>query len=90
MTTKQTYCRIAGVAVDMDHQHGPIVRVICDDMTTVSVYISDETAVVTLPDNKQFGMEVCGPWWEFREGLKDIVENLATEAALKEAVDDGA
>lgn len=43
-----------------DHQHGPIVTVCVDDVR-VSIYLADETGIVTRPAG-QYGIEVNGPW----------------------------
>lgn len=48
------------ISVDVDSQHGPIVRVTHHGMT-VAVYLADETAVVTTKEG-QYGAEVTGPW----------------------------
>ena len=51
-----------------DKQHGPVVRVVVDGLQ-VSVYLADETAVVT-SDEGQYGLQVLGPWPKFRLGLE--------------------
>ena len=59
--------------VAMDHQHGPIVRVTVDD-TIIAVYLADETAVMTNSEG-QAGLEVKGPWQEFKRGIAIWIEN---------------
>lgn len=55
---------------EMDPQHGPIVRVTVDG-TNVAVYLDQETGVVTPPTNRdQYGIEVKGPWWKFRQYIE--------------------
>ena len=58
--------------VEVDQQHGPIVRVIVDG-TITSVYLLDETGVVTTIDDKQCGIEVNGPWSVFKNCIKQIL-----------------
>lgn len=53
--------------VFVDHQHGPAVRVAWGD-TTICLWLMDETAIVTNA-NGQFGIEVSGPWHEFKSAL---------------------
>ena len=54
--------------VDMDPQHGPIVRVTIDDVT-VEVYLAAKTAVLTTETGRQAGIEVPGPWPKFLRSL---------------------
>lgn len=49
----------------MDHQHGPIVTVTVDSRR-ISIYLMHETGTVTRDDGVQYGIEVKGPWYEFR------------------------
>lgn len=51
----------------VDPQHGPGVRVECGE-NAVCVWLLDETAVVTNPQG-QYGLEVSGPFHEFRSTL---------------------
>jgi len=61
---------------EMDPQHGPIVRVIVDG-TKVAIYLDQETGVVTPPTNRdQYGIEVTGPWWKFRQYQEESWQNL--------------
>lgn len=61
--------------VEVDGQHGPIVRVTFDGVS-VSVYLHAETAVVTTP-NTQYGLEVNGPWYALRGALAEMVKTSA-------------
>lgn len=53
--------------VSADHQHGPVVTVCVGDVQ-VSVYLADETGIVTAPEG-QHGVEVSGPWHALRDQL---------------------
>ena len=53
------------VEIEADRQDGPIVRVI-RDRVSVTVYLMDETAVVT-SDDGQYGTEVYGNWNNFKK-----------------------
>lgn len=55
-----------------DHQHGPGVT-ICVNGVQVSVYLYDETGIVTTPDG-QHGIEVTGPWHKLREQVRAMIE----------------
>jgi hypothetical protein len=61
------------VSVEVDPQHGPIVRV-CHDGKVVSVYLMDETAIVTTRDG-QYGLEVTGPWHDLKRAMSAIGES---------------
>ena len=50
----------------MDPQHGPIVSVTIG-ARRVSIYLMQETGVVTEPNCSRYGIEVKGPWWKFRQ-----------------------
>lgn len=50
----------------MDPQHGPIVTVMLGERR-VSIYLMHETGAVTEPGGSQYGIEVKGPWWMFRQ-----------------------
>ena len=56
--------------VDVDPQHGPIVRVTVGE-TTVAVYLMDQTGVVT-KDEGQYGLEVHGTWPKFKASIADL------------------
>jgi hypothetical protein len=58
--------------VAADHQHGPVVTV-CVDGVRVSVYLADETGIVTTDDG-QHGVEVSGPWPAVRDQLAVMTE----------------
>ena len=57
--------------VGVDSQYGPFVRVSRFGATT-TIYLYAETAVVTYEDGHQFGLEVSGPWYEFRSALLEM------------------
>lgn len=46
---------------------------VCVGSTRVSVYLSDETGIVTTPDG-QHGIQVHGPWHEVRDQLQVMAE----------------
>lgn len=69
------------VEVDYDHQHGPIVRVTIGEIS-VGVYLASESSVVTTPDG-QYGKEVTGPWYKFREILAVGSELQSLRAELE-------
>lgn len=50
----------------MDPQHGPIVTVTVGGRRA-SIYLPQETGVVTEENGSQYGIEVKGPWWKFRQ-----------------------
>lgn len=52
--------------LSMDPQHGPIVTVTVGGRR-VSIYLALETGVVTEANGSQYGIEVKGPWWKFRQ-----------------------
>lgn len=54
--------------VSADPQHGPVVTV-CIGEARVSVYLYDETCIVTTPEGRQYGLEVSGPWFAVRSQL---------------------
>lgn len=60
-------------SVEVDKHHGPIIR-ISHDGKVVSVYLMDETAVITTRDG-QYGLEVTGPWHEVRRAMAAIAES---------------
>ena len=55
------------VTLEVDRQHGPIVRVTHSGIT-VAIYLLDETAVVTTKKG-QYGIEVTGPWKEVKQAI---------------------
>lgn len=50
----------------MDPSYGPIITVTIGERR-VSIYMINETGVVTEPGGSQYGIEVKGPWWKFRQ-----------------------
>lgn len=58
--------------VSADPQHGPVVTV-CVGEVQVSVYLADETGIVTAPEG-QHGVEVSGPWHAVHDQLKVMAE----------------
>lgn len=58
--------------VSADHQHGPVVTV-CVDGVRVSVFLADETGIVTTPEG-QHGIEVTGAWPAVRDQLGAMAE----------------
>ena len=64
----------------MDPQHGPIVTVI-SGRRRVSVYLILETGTVTEKNGSQYGIEVKGPWWKFRQLVESPM--LSDGAQLK-------
>ena len=61
--------------IDVDPQHGPVVRVTVGE-TTVAVYLMDETGVVTKLDG-QYGIEVHGNWPVFKSAMNAVVSEYA-------------
>lgn len=51
--------------IEVDAQHGPIMRVSVGD-TSIAVYLMAETGVVTNSDGSQYGIEIGGAWHKFR------------------------
>lgn len=58
--------------VKVDKQNGPIVTVNYGD-TVVSIYLIDETAVVTTYEGMQYGLEVTGQWKEFKTAMDKVI-----------------
>ncbi len=58
-------CVHARAEVEVDSQHGPIVRVHIGG-TSVAVYLLAESGVVTDNDGFQAGIEVTGEWHKLR------------------------
>jgi hypothetical protein len=56
--------------VSADPQHGPVVTVRVGEVQ-VSVYLADETGIVTKPEG-QHGIEVSGPWPAVRDQLGSL------------------
>jgi hypothetical protein len=52
--------------LSMDPQHGPIVTVVLEGRR-VSIYLIHETGTVLEKNGSQYGIEVKGPWWKFRQ-----------------------
>ena len=50
----------------MDPQYGPIITV-ASGGRRVSVYLIHENGTVTEKNGSQYGIEVKGPWWKFRQ-----------------------
>ena len=60
--------------IEIDPQHGPVVKV-THDGTTTSVYLMDETAIVTTLDGRQYGLDVSGPWHAMKAAMAHLAES---------------
>jgi hypothetical protein len=56
--------------IEVDHQHGPIVRVTINSVS-VAVYLMSETAVINTPTGP-YGLEVIGSWPTFRRVCQEV------------------
>lgn len=70
---------IARAEVEVDSQHGPIVRVHLAGVS-VAVYLLAESGVLTDNDGSQVGLEVTGEWHKLRSFYHPREERLKNEA----------
>jgi len=56
--------------IEVDHQHGPIVRLTVNNVS-VAVYLLAETGIATTKEGA-FGIEVTGSWPTFRRVCQEV------------------
>jgi hypothetical protein len=71
--------------IDVDPQHGPIIRVRVAGRW-VSIYLMTQNGVVTEPSGSQYGIEVKGPWHKFEPYMSSAM-HCASCIELKAELD---